>query len=978
MTDSTALMARRIRRILLICNSYDAFALEEDGYLNTQIKNEYAELSLSNPPEICRIETTTEALNLLESGQRFDLILTMYNVGEIGVFDFSRKAKQYDNDTPVVLLASYSREVYRKIEKQKDNGIDYFFCWNGSTDLIIAIIKLLEDRINADSDILESGVQAILLVEDNIRYYSTYLPALYKIILQQNIKSIEDALNEDQQYMRKRSRPKILMATNYDDAIGLYTKYRTNLLGVISDVGFVVHSGDDSSAEKIDAGVDLCRYVKKDSPRMAYLMQSSQESMRQTAAELGVGFLNKSSNTLLQELGEYLEREFGFGDFVVFDPDTNVEIARAQDLFEFEHLLSTIPDKAFLKLSENNYLSKWLYARGLFDAGREISRIRSENYENVSTHRAHDIKVIHSYRMAQAVGVVAAFNPEKYNDAISFARLGSGSIGGKGRGLAFLNHTIVKHSLYDRWKDTRVFVPRTLVISTDFFDRFIKDNGLKYVINSDVSDSELLSEFVASPLPKELRESLKAFLKVVRKPLAIRSSSRLEDSYHQPFAGVYSTYMIPGAENDDQRLRMVTKAITSVYASAYYSAARNYILASGNVVSEEKMAIVIQELCGSEEGEYFLPTASGVARSVNFYPVGHEKAEDGIVKMAYGLGKAVVDGGRVLRFSPAQRGNIIQTSTPELVMNETQNEIFAMSLRPDKFMTSTDDGINIAKLNLSDCRNFKSFRRVVSTWDKDNMRIVDSAIPEGPKFITFAQMLKFGTCPVSEIVSTMLEIARNEMKCEIEMEFAVDFDKEGTALFNILQVRPISVDTRHVEVDWKKIDSSAAILTSRCALGTGWINGVKDLVYVKPESWNVLKTRQIAQDVASINSRMRKENKGYALIGFGRWGTSEDSLGIPVVWSDISEAKVLVESSLKNFQVEPSQGTHFFQNLTSFNVGYINVNPFQNKEDMIDFNALNEMEATFETDFIRCITFKEEMRICIDGKNSRALLKIQE
>ena len=970
------LMSRRIRSILLICNSYDGFSLEEDGRIDRQISQEYAELGLSNPPQIRRVETTLEALELIEKGERFDLVMTMYNVGEMSVFEFSEKAKAIAPDMPVVLLSSFSREIYRKIESSGQSGIDYVFCWNNSTDLLIAIIKLMEDSLNADSDILGSNVQAILLVEDSIRYYSTYLPVLYNIVLRQNLESIKDTLNEQQQIARKRSRPKILMATNYDEAVALYSKYRNNLLGVITDVGFVLHKGDKSSDEKIDAGVDLCHLIREDNPKMPILMQSSQESMRSVAASLGVGFLKKTSKMLTQELEEYIEREFCFGDFVVFNPDNGLEIGRAHDLFEFENLIKTIPASIFNAITAHNYLSKWLYARGLFTLADSLRQVRSEDYSDVETHRQFDLKVIHEFRISQALGIVAAFKPETFNDTIWFSRLGTGSIGGKARGLAFLNNILQKYQLYDKWDDVRVMVPRTLVITTGWFDRFISENGLKYVINADLSDEELLSEFVSSNLPKDLMDSLRAFIKVVRKPLAVRSSSMLEDSYHQPFAGVYSTYMLPETRHVDQQLRLLSKAIKSVYASVYFSSAKSYVLSSGNVISEEKMAVVIQEVTGSDEGGYFFPTLSGVARSVNFYPVGHEKAEDGIAKVAYGLGKAVVDGEQVLRFSPSYPKHAVQTSTPEMIISETQKAMYALSQTPERFTTSVDDAVNLERLNIADCTRFKSLKRVVSTWDYSNQRMIDSGIPEGPKYVTFSQMLKYGTVPLADIVRKLLDITVKEMKCNVEIEFAADVTEDGRTTFSVLQVRPISVDTRYAEVDWSQIDESDAFLTSGCALGTGWVEGVRDIVYLKKEAWDVLKTTEMAAQISAVNARMLEEKKGYVLISFGRLGTSQPSLGVPVKWSDISEAKAIVECSLEDFQIDPSQGTHFFQNLTSFNIGYINVNPFAHPDsDHLDFSVLDAMPAVEETQYLRHVRTDEAIGICIDGKTGRAMLK---
>lgn len=700
--DGISLMTRKIRSILLICNNYDRFSLEEDGRIEEQIAREYAELSLSNPPAITQVETTIEALELIKQGLSFDLVMTMYNVGELDVFNFSRQMKELCPSTPIVLLISYSREIRRQIDENDTSCIDQIFCWSSSEDLVIAIIKLIEDKMNADEDILNHGVRAILLVEDSIRYYSTYLPLLYKLVLQQNVESIKDALNESQQTLRKRSRPKILLACCYDEAVELFEKYKDCMLGIISDVGFVIHKGDKPSKEKIDAGIDFCHLVRREDPTMPILMQSSQESMRAMAESLGAGFVVKKSKTLTHELSEFICREFGFGDFILSDPDTGDVISRASNLFEFEKLISIIPDKAYRIISENNYLSKWLYARGLFSVGAKLKPLHITSDADIPHIKEITIKTIHDYRINQGLGAVAKFSEETYNDAIWFSRLGNGSLGGKARGLAFLNHILDKYKLYDKWEDVRVLVPKTFVITTEYFDKFIIENGLQYVINADISDAEILSEFATSRLPSKLVEALRIFLRHTKSPLAVRSSSKLEDSYYQPFAGVYSTYMIPHTDNDDQQLRLLSKAIKSVYASIYFASSRSYILASGNVIAEEKMGIVIQEICGTEDQGYFFPTLSGVARSVNFYPIGYEKAEEGVAKIAFGLGKAVVDGERVLRFSPKYPKNVLQTSTPEAVMTETQQVMYALNLQPDKFKTSVDDSVNLDRIPINE------------------------------------------------------------------------------------------------------------------------------------------------------------------------------------------------------------------------------------------------------------------------------------
>ena len=556
-----------------------------------------------------------------------------------------------------------------------------------------------------------------------------------------------------------------------------------------------------------------------------------------------------------------------------------------------------------------------------------------------------------------------------------FARLGEGSLGGKARGLAFLNHILQKYDLYDKWEDVRVLVPRTLVITTEYFDRFIIDNGLQYVINSDISDSEILSEFVASTLPAELTEALRIFIRNVRTPLAVRSSSKLEDSYYQPFAGVYSTYMVPHTENEDQELRLLSKAIKSVYASVYFASSRGYIISTSNVLSEEKMAIVLQEVCGSEDGGYFFPTFSGVARSVNFYPLGYERPEDGVVKLAYGLGKAVVDGDQVLRFSPKFPRNVLQTSTPDLTMRETQQAMFALNLQPDKFKTSVDDAVNLERIPVSDCGRFRSFSKVVSTFDYENMRIVDSPVPQGPKFVTFAHILKYNTFPLADILCRLLEITEKEVKCGVEIEFAANLDRQDSAaIFNVLQIRPISADGLNSEVDWDSIDTKGAILNSGCAIGPGWIKGVRDIIYLRKEAFNVLKTREMAAEVTALNARLREEGRSYLLIGFGRWGSSIPSLGVPVQWSDISEARLIVECCLDNFRIDPSQGTHFFQNMTSFNAGYANINPYSRTGENCDFELLDSMPAEYESQYVRLVHFPEELSVCSDGREGKAVV----
>ena len=735
--DYGTLMQRRIRRVLLISSSYDAYTLEEDGRIDVQINREYIELNLSNPPSFRRVSSSVEALEVLRDDPDFDLVISMFNVGELDVFHSSKKIKQLRPDIPVVLLLNFSRDLYRRLEREDASGIDYIFYWHGNADLILTIIKLIEDRMNADSDILGAGVQSILLVEDSIKYYSTYLPTIYKLVLQQSKEFLKEALNEQQQMLRKRARPKILLATNYTEAVGLYEKYKKHLLGVISDVGFVIHKGDPSSSEKLDAGIDLCRLIKADNPQMPFLLQSSQESMRATAESLGVGFIAKYSKTLLLELSDYISEEFTFGDFVFKDLATGEVIGRAKDLRDMQHLVMEIPEDVLLYHASRNRLSKWMYSRGLFSLAGAMRAVRNSHFATTLEMREFIADAIRRYRILQGHGVVARFDRDTYNRYIWFARIGDGSLGGKGRGLAFMNSMLQKHRFYDRYEGVKVQLPRTVVIATDYFDEFIRDNGLQYVINADVTDEEILSEFVSSRLPETLVDDLRAYIRHAARPLAVRSSSKLEDSHYQPFAGIYSTYMIPLTDNEDQTLRLLGKAIKSVYASVYFASSRAYILASGNLLSEEKMGIVIQEVCGSEDGGYYFPTVSGVARSLNYYPIGDEKPEDGIVNLAFGLGKLIVDGGLTLRFSPRYPKNALQLSTPELALRDTQREMYALNLKPEQFKTSIDDAVNLERFEINKAKHFRSMRHVASVWDMQNQRISDSLFEDGRRIILF-------------------------------------------------------------------------------------------------------------------------------------------------------------------------------------------------------------------------------------------------
>ena len=971
-------MKYRIHKILLVCCSYDGYILEEDGHIESQINQEYLDLNLSNPPSFTRVSSTREALDVLADDDSYDFILTMYNVGEPDVFSFAKTVKQRHPQIPVALLTSFSKDIYRRIEEQDRSGIDYIFCWHGNNDLIIAIIKLVEDKMNAEEDILQGGVQAILLVEDSIRFYSTYLPELYRLLLMQNTEFLKDALNEQQQILRKRARPKILLATNYDQATELYDRYKNNLLGVISDVGFVMHADDKPADERPDAGMALCRRIRQDNPLMPVLLQSSQVEFRAQARELGAGFIAKNSKTLLSELHDYISTEFAFGDFVFRDPQTGTVIGRAKDLAQMQQMIATVPDDAFEYHTSQNHLSKWLYSRGLFPLAASIRRYNKGHFASVEEHRRVLVGLIRDYRTLLGQGVVARFDPETYSDAVAFARIGEGSLGGKARGLAFMNSMLIKYRQYDKHDGVRIMIPRSVVIATDWFDEFIRQNGLQYVISRECTDEEILSEFVTATIPARLQEELKAYIRTVRAPLAVRSSSKLEDSHYQPFAGIYSTYMIPYTENEDQMLRLLLRAVKSVYASVYFAASRAYIQSSQNLISEEKMAVIIQEVCGTEQNGLFFPTFSGVARSINCYPIGDEKPEDGICNVAMGLGKLVVDGGRTLRFSPRYPQKVLQTSTPELALRDTQTEVLALSLRPEEFRTSIDDAVNLRRLTVSEAGEYRNACHATSVWDRENERISDSPYDRGRKLITFNNILKYNTFPLAEIVRDILAMGAEEMRCPVEVEFAVNMDVDAgrERIFNLLQIRPIIDSQDNRPVDWSETETSDALIYGESALGIGQMADIADIVYVKTEKFSSLATEKIADELLALNARLRDEKRPYILVGPGRWGSSDPYLGVPVKWSHISEAKVIVECGIENFDVEPSQGTHFFQNVTSLGVGYLTINPFRG-DGIFRQDRLDAREALYEGEYLRLVRFDRPLWVCIDGRSDRGMVAIK-
>ena len=970
-TSFDKLMQKRIYKVLLICNPYDSFMLEEDGRIDEKIFNEYYSLNLRYPPMFLQANTIRDAYRIMEEDS-IDLIITMLTVESVIAFKLAKDIKHKYPNKPIVVLTPFSREVSLMLEKEDISAIDYVFCWLGNTDILLAIIKLIEDRMNLKNDVEEAGVQAILLVEDSIRYYSSYLPHIYKIIFQQSKRSMTEGVNEHQKMMVMRGRPKILLATNYEQAVMLFNRYKENLIGIVSDISFSREGKKDSKA-----GIKLCKLIRAAEPHMPFLLQSSDVENSTLAQDLNVGFLNKYSKSLSIELRNYIITQMAFGDFIFRNPENMQEICRATDLRSLQEKILKVPDKCLEYHISNNHFSKWMNARALFSIARMLKYITIDDFKNIDEVRTFIYDVIDTYRKYRGKGVIAKFEGKSFDEYYNFSRVGEGSVGGKARGLAFIDTVIKKYNLADKYPGITIAIPRTVVLSSDVFDEFMENNNLYKIALSSASDEEILNAFVDARLPSHVWQELYALISIVTKPIAIRSSSKLEDSHYQPFAGVYSTYMIPCVKEDTKYgIKLLTEAIKSVYASVFFKSSKAYMTATSNVIDEEKMGIILQEVCGSQNGNYFYPTISGVARSINFYPIPPQTPQDGIVNLAYGLGKYIVNGGQTLMFSPQYPQSALQLSTPEMALRDSQKKFFALDMNPENFVPSVDDGINISSLDIKTVVEKKSSRLLFSTYDYQNNMLRDGLYEDGLKVLTFAGILRHKALPLSEVLSELMTITQKEIGNPVEIEFALNLDvpKDEPVQFSYLQMRPIVENKEIVDLNLENIKSEETIIMSNSSLGNGIINNVCDFVYVRPEKFNPAHTLEIANMIEEINQKMIKENRNYILVGPGRWGSSDPWLGIPVKWSQISNARVIVESGLQNFRIDPSQGTHFFQNLTSFHVGYFTINPFIN-DGFYDTGFLNSQVPVFENEFIRHIRFDNPMIAIIDGKKNTGIIR---
>ena len=992
------LMMRRIYNVLIVANPYDAFMLEDDGRIEEKIYNEYMELGLRYPPTFTQVSTTEEAAQVLRSTV-IDLVICMPGNADNDAFDVARDIKGKFPNIHCVVLTPFSHGITKRMENEDLSIFDYVFCWLGNTNLILSIIKLIEDKMNLEHDIREAGVQMILLVEDSIRFYSSILPNLYNYILEQSKNFSKEALNRHAATMRMRGRPKVVLARTYEEAQKLYDKYSNNTLGVISDARFPLksaakafgneveqeanpeHGTDTFGREKCpDAGLRLFRYIRKTDPFVPLIIESSESDNRAKAEAEGFRFVDKNSKKMSVDLRRLMEEHMGFGDFIFRDPKTHEEIMRIRSLKELQDNIFNIPNDSMLYHISRNHMSRWLCARAIFPVSAFLKHVTWEKLQDVDAHRQIIFDAIVQYRHMKNLGVVAVFDRMKFDKYAHFARIGEGSLGGKGRGLAFLDNIIKRHPEFNQYENATVQIPKTVVLCTDIFDEFMMSNNLYPIALSDASDDEILKHFLHAQLPDSLIADFFTFFEATKSPIAIRSSSLLEDAHYQPFAGIYSTYMIPYLADKYQMLQMLACAIKGVYASVFYRDSKAYMTATRNVIDQEKMAVILQEVVGKDYGTRYYPTMSGVLRSLNYYPIGDEEAEEGIASLALGLGKYIVDGGQTLRVCPYHPHQVLQTSETEMALRDTQTQFYALDMKHVGDDFKVDDGFNILKLRVKDAVEDQSLNYIASTFDPYDQVINDGVYETGRKLITFAGVLQHDVVPLPELMQMSMKCGSEAMRRPVEIEFACNIHADKTCDFYLLQIRPIVDAKEMLDEDVRAIPDADCLLRSHNSLGHGISEDVTDVVYVKyDDHFSAMNNFYVADDIERINRKFLADGKNYVLIGPGRWGSSDHYLGVPVKWPHISAARVIVEVALKNYNIDPSQGTHFFQNLTSFGVGYFTVDTNIEEGGFVNKEILDAMPAVEETQYVRHVRFDRPLRILMDGKKQEgAVLYPQE
>ncbi len=971
-TSFVNLMTRRVFNILLVANPYDAFMLEDDGRVDEKLFDEYAALSLRYPPRFLHAATAEEAWEQLHKTS-FDLVIVMPGTDNSDTFDIARTIKERHPDTPLVVLTPFSHGITARIEHENLSIFEYVFCWLGNTDLLLSIIKLIEDKMNLVHDIEEGGVQMILLVEDSIRFYSSVLPELYQFVLQQSKAFATEALNAHERTLRMRGRPKIVLARSYEEALAIYDRHAANVLGVITDARYPKGGVVDAKA-----GVKLLAELRCRDPFLPLILQSAETENMHAAAAYNADFVDKNSKKMAIDLRNVVKEHFGFGDFVFRHPDTLEEMVRVRNLKDLQNAIHTIPAESLHYHITRNHVSRWLRSRAMFPLAEFIRQLSWSKLQNLDEHRRLIFEAIVQYRRMKNQGVVAEFSRDRFDRYSNFARIGEGSLGGKGRGLAFIDNLVKHHPDLNRHDNAQVMIPKTVVLCTDIFEEFMDQNNLYAIALSDASDTEILEAFRAAQLPRRLLGDFFTLVEATGCPIAVRSSSLLEDSHYQPFAGIYNTYMVPYLSDRRQMLRMLSDAIKGVYASVYFKDSKAYMQATRNVIDQEKMAVILQEVVGRQYDTRYYPAISGVGRSLNYYPINDERADEGVVSLALGLGKYIVDGGLTLRVCPHHPGKVLQTSEMELALRETQTRFYALDLSNVGQNFSVDDSFNLLRLSVKEADRDGALAFIASTFDPADQTIYPGLYPGGRKIISFVGVLEHGVLPLPTLMQEVLQLGATEMRRPVEIEFAVDIDAERrNCVFYLLQIRPMVDVKSDVHIDLSGIADERVLLRSDNSLGHGHYDDVCDVVYVRTEGYSAGNNQLIAYDIERINARLLNEGRHCVLIGPGRWGSSDSWLGIPVKWPNISSARVIVEAGLNHYRVDPSQGTHFFQNLTSFGVGYFTVNAFLG-DGRYAVERLDSLPAVAETPFVRHIRFEQPLDILMDGKKKQGFVLFPE
>jgi len=963
------LMPFKVQNILLVSSLYDSFILREDGRLNELLIDESLELHSQHIPGITHVSSCAEALELARSQPRFNLIVTNLAVADMTAAELAREVKQAGLDVPVVVLAYDYRAIKNFISKNPLTDIERIFLWQGNARILIAIVKYIEDKRNVLHDTRAMGVPVLLVVEDNIRYYSSFLPVIYTELIKQSRRVIQEGINVAHKLVRMQARPKILLSSNFEDAAQLVQQYRDYLIGLVSDVEFP-WEGKLSP----DAGFELARLMKAMVPDVPVVLQTSRTEFRPRALADGYSFLRKRSPTLLKDLRRILTEEFGFGDFVFRLPDLK-EVGRAKDLNELEARLQTVPAESLTYHAQSNHFSHWLMARTEFALAAKLRPRKVSDFNGPEHLRSDLIESINDYRREQSELMIGDFNASTFKPSQSgFLRIGAGSLGGKARGLAFVRHLLRKNRITRRFPGIRIAVPPALVLATDAFDLFMAENNLLDFALRCEDDSEILKKFLAASISEKLQNDLKAFLVHVEYPLAVRSSSLLEDSQYQPFTGVYETFMLGNQPGDPGvRLAELIDAIKRVYASTFSRHAKAYVRATPYRLEEEKMAVIVQQLVGSVHGQRFYPDFSGVVRSHNFYPVAPMTFADGIAAVALGLGRAVVDGGKCLTFCPRYPQNLLQFSSVDDILANSQTEFWALSL--NGVPEGSPGHLHEMRFGLDAADADGTLPAVGSTYSVDNQAVYDGVSRPGVRIVSFAAMLKHGLFPLATILETLVKAGEDALGIPVEIEFAVRLQQQSgeAAEFGFLQVRPLTLSRDHQDLSVGDVDPQNLLCQSSKVLGNGRIENLYDVVVVDSQRFERSRSQEVAKAVAHFNGLLNAANRPYLLIGVGRWGSNDPWLGIPVEWDEISGARVIVEAGFRDFRVTPSQGSHFFQNLTAFQIGYFTVNPDAG-EGSVDWEWLSLQPSVDEDGCVRHLCFETPMRVVMNSRTSQGII----